>query len=71
MFIKQSNSFSNLQEQLKTSTASRGSLTFSEAPSLMGLKDITDSLSGVYSEDGTDKLEKSSKNLIRSVSTRC
>ncbi|KAF4358052.1 hypothetical protein G4B88_009615 [Cannabis sativa] len=61
----------SLQEQLKTSTASRGSLTFSEAPSLMGLKDITDSLSGVYSEDGTDKLEKSSKNLIRSVSTRC
>ncbi|KAF4359139.1 hypothetical protein F8388_005248 [Cannabis sativa] len=56
-----------MPETLKTvAPLSRGLLTFSGASSLVGLKDIADSLSGVYSEDGVDnRLEKSLRNSIR------
>ncbi|POO00014.1 hypothetical protein TorRG33x02_041410 [Trema orientale] len=64
----------NWQEQLKLSVNSRGSLPFSETPSLKGLKELKDittiSLSGVISEDG-ERLEGPPKNLLRSVSNRC
>lgn len=69
----------SLREQLKLSGKSRGLLTGSETPSLMGLKEIADSVSGgisksasdVVAQDGVDRLEEKPRNLLRSISTRC
>ncbi|EXB63822.1 hypothetical protein L484_021094 [Morus notabilis] len=62
-----------LQEQFKLSGKSRGLLTGSDTPSLMGLKEIADSLSGgigksasdVIAQDSIDKTEEKPRNLLR------
>jgi len=69
-----------LQKQLKQSDNARGArlLSYSETPSLMGLKEIADSLSVRLNEstdgivqDDIGKLEEPPRNLLRSVSTKC
>ncbi|KAJ7953763.1 Protein of unknown function (DUF1664) [Quillaja saponaria] len=68
-----------LQEQLQISGKSRSKfLTYTETPSLMGLKEIADSLSGgmhrspsdIIVPDGMDKLEEKPRTILRTISTR-
>ncbi|PRQ40848.1 hypothetical protein RchiOBHm_Chr4g0440531 [Rosa chinensis] len=66
-----------LQKQLKNSDNARGGrlLSYSE-PSIMGLKEIADTVSARLNSDGIvqddiPKLEEPSRNLLRSVSTKC
>ncbi|CAL5415648.1 unnamed protein product [Camellia sinensis] len=69
-----------LQEQLKLSGKPRGYLNPSEPPSLMGLKEIADSLvSGNASrlitdgttQEGIERLDDRPRTLMRTASTKC
>ncbi|KAK4779680.1 hypothetical protein SAY87_015786 [Trapa incisa] len=68
-----------LQEQIKISGSSRGSLTYSDTPSLQGLKDIADavslsiirSTSDAVVQDLDDRSDQQPKALLRVRSTKC
>ncbi|XP_022776927.1 uncharacterized protein LOC111318370 isoform X2 [Durio zibethinus] len=68
-----------LQEQLKLSGKSRTLLTHSGTPTLKGLKDVADILSGnmndsgqdAITQDGIDNLDEEPRSLHRSISARC
>jgi len=68
-----------LKEQLKLTGKSRSLLTYPETPSLKGLKDIADTLSGgmdrsasdAIVQDGVDRLEEQPRPLLRTLSTKC
>jgi len=68
-----------LKEQLKLTGKSRSLLTYPETPSLKGLKDIADTLSGgmdrsasdAIVQDGVDRLEERPRPLLRTLSTKC
>ncbi|KAG7979372.1 hypothetical protein I3843_05G128300 [Carya illinoinensis] len=69
------------KEQLKLTGKSRSLLTYTETPSMKGLKEIADSLSGgmdrsasdAIVQDGVDRLEEQPRTLLRAFSTsnRC
>ncbi|KAI8021711.1 hypothetical protein LOK49_LG03G00414 [Camellia lanceoleosa] len=69
-----------LQEQLKVSGKPRGYLNSSEPPSLMGLKEIADSLvsgnanrlmSDGTMQEGIERLDDRPRTLMRTASTKC
>jgi len=70
-----------LKEQLKLSGKPRSLLTYQETPSLKGLKEIADSLSGTgiidrsasdgIVQEGVDRLEEPPRTLLRTLSTKC
>ncbi|GMY26061.1 hypothetical protein FCV25MIE_21303 [Fagus crenata] len=70
-----------LKEQLKLSGKPRSLLTYQETPSLKGLKEIADSLSGTgiidrsasdgIVQEGVDRLEEPPRALLRTLSTKC
>ncbi|XP_027914266.1 uncharacterized protein LOC114173830 isoform X2 [Vigna unguiculata] len=68
-----------LQEQLKISGKSPNMITFKGAPNVMGLKDITETLSigldraasDTIMPDGAEKLTQLRRPLLRTSSTRC
>ncbi|GAV85040.1 DUF1664 domain-containing protein [Cephalotus follicularis] len=68
-----------LKDQLKLSGKTRGLLTHPETPSLQGLKEIADTLSGNNSrsafdfvvQDGIDNVDYKPRALLRASSARC
>ncbi|KAL7175456.1 hypothetical protein ACSBR2_029115 [Camellia fascicularis] len=69
-----------LQEQLKLSGKPRGYLNSSEPPSLMGLKEIADSLVSENAnrliidgtmQEGIERLDDQPRTLMRTASTKC
>ncbi|XP_041011273.1 uncharacterized protein LOC121255045 [Juglans microcarpa x Juglans regia] len=67
------------KEQLKLTGKSRSLITYTETPSMKGLKEIADSLSGgidrsaldAIVQDGIDRLEEQPRTLLRALSPRC